>query len=66
MNMTGPGRGGSWMARLAAFDIAPLLMAASLLFASAFIAGAAVQWLRDGLGIIKESQDVEALATDSL
>ncbi len=29
---------------------------------SAFIAGAAVQWLRDGLGIIKQSSDVEALA----
>ena len=29
---------------------------------SAFIAGAAVQWLRDGLGLIKKSSDVEALA----
>jgi glycerol kinase len=29
---------------------------------SVFIAGAGVQWLRDGLGIIKESADVEALA----
>jgi glycerol kinase len=29
---------------------------------SAFIAGAAVQWLRDGLGIIKSAQDIEALA----
>ncbi len=29
---------------------------------SVFIAGAAVQWLRDGLGVIKTSQDVEALA----
>ncbi len=29
---------------------------------SAFIAGAAVQWLRDGLGIIEKSADVEALA----
>jgi glycerol kinase len=29
---------------------------------SIFIAGAAVQWLRDGLGIIKASRDVEALA----
>ena len=29
---------------------------------SIFIAGAIVQWLRDGLGIIKESSDVEALA----
>lgn len=29
---------------------------------SVFIAGAAVQWLRDGLGIIEKSSDVEALA----
>jgi glycerol kinase len=29
---------------------------------SVFIAGAAVQWLRDGLGIIQRSSDVEALA----
>lgn len=29
---------------------------------SVFIAGAAVQWLRDGLGIIKHSSDVEKLA----
>lgn len=29
---------------------------------SVFIAGAAVQWLRDGLGIIKTSKDVETLA----
>jgi glycerol kinase len=30
---------------------------------SVFVAGAVVQWLRDGLGIIKSSTDVEALAT---
>jgi glycerol kinase len=29
---------------------------------SVFIAGAVVQWLRDGLGIIKQSSDVEKLA----
>lgn len=29
---------------------------------SVFIAGAAVQWLRDGLGIIERSSDIEALA----
>jgi len=29
---------------------------------SAFIAGAMVQWLRDGLGIIKSAADIEALA----
>ena len=30
---------------------------------SAFIAGAAVQWLRDGLGLIKSSQAIERLAS---
>jgi len=30
---------------------------------SVFVAGAAVQWLRDGLGIIRGAQEVEALAT---
>ena len=29
---------------------------------SVFVAGAAVQWLRDGLGIIKTAEDVQALA----
>jgi glycerol kinase len=29
---------------------------------SVFVAGAAVQWLRDGLGIIRSSEEVEALA----
>ncbi len=29
---------------------------------SAFIAGAAVQWLRDGLGLIKKAPDIEKLA----
>jgi glycerol kinase len=29
---------------------------------SVFVAGAAVQWLRDGLGIIKESNEIETLA----
>lgn len=29
---------------------------------SVFIAGAAVQWLRDGLGIIKSASDIESLA----
>ncbi len=32
---------------------------------SVFIAGAVVQWLRDGLGIIRESVDVERLAADA-
>jgi glycerol kinase len=30
---------------------------------SAFIAGAAVQWLRDGLGLIKSAAEIEALAS---
>ncbi|MCD2518072.1 glycerol kinase GlpK [Massilia sp. G4R7] len=30
---------------------------------SVFMGGATVQWLRDGLGIIRQSSDVEALAT---
>ncbi len=30
---------------------------------SIFVAGAVVQWLRDGLGVIRRSEDVEALAT---
>jgi glycerol kinase len=30
---------------------------------SAFIAGAAVQWLRDGLGIIKDAADIEEMAS---
>ncbi len=34
-----------------------------LLEGSAFIAGAAVQWMRDGLGIIGDASEVEALAT---
>jgi glycerol kinase len=38
---------------------APLVYAAE---GSVFVTGAAVQWLRDGLGLIAESQDVEALA----
>jgi glycerol kinase len=32
---------------------------------SVFVAGAAVQWLRDGLGIIERSSDVEPLALES-
>ena len=33
---------------------------------SAFIAGAAVQWLRDGLGLIKSAPEIEALAMKAL
>lgn len=32
---------------------------------SIFIAGAAVQWLRDGLGIIKDASDVQGLALEA-
>jgi glycerol kinase len=32
---------------------------------SAFVAGAAVQWLRDGLGVIKSAADIEALAAST-
>lgn len=31
---------------------------------SAFVAGAAVQWLRDGLGILRESAEIERLARE--
>jgi len=34
-----------------------------LLEGSVFMGGATVQWLRDGLGIIRQSHEVEALAT---
>jgi glycerol kinase len=34
-----------------------------LLEGSVFMGGATIQWLRDGLGIIKQSSDVEALAS---
>ncbi len=30
---------------------------------SAFVAGAAVQWLRDGLGLVKKASEIEALAS---
>ena len=32
---------------------------------SSFVAGAAVQWLRDGLGLIEKAADVEALAKEA-
>ncbi len=31
---------------------------------SSFIAGAAVQWLRDGLGVVKSAQEIEGLARE--
>ena len=33
---------------------------------SIFVAGSVVQWLRDGLGIIKSSSEVETLAASSI
>ncbi len=48
----------AWRGRAATGDERPRYA----LEGSIFVAGAAVQWLRDGLGIIERSSDVEALA----
>jgi len=45
-----------------AWQLGPHAQAEYALEGSVFCAGAAVQWLRDGLGIIKTSGEVEALA----
>lgn len=45
-----------------AWKLGPNSPAQFALEGSVFIAGAAVQWLRDGLGIIQSSSEVEALA----
>ena len=45
-----------------AWKLGPLSPPQFALEGSVFIAGAVVQWLRDGLGIIQSSSDVEALA----
>ena len=42
--------------------VGPVARAVYALEGSAFIAGALVQWLRDGLGIIAKASEVEALA----
>ena len=42
--------------------VGPVARTAYALEGSAFIAGALVQWLRDGLGIIHKASEVEALA----
>ncbi len=42
--------------------VGPVARTAYALEGSAFIAGALVQWLRDGLGIIQKASEVEALA----
>jgi glycerol kinase len=44
------------------WQLAPGGAAAYALEGSVFSAGSAVQWLRDGLGLIEQSEDVEALA----
>jgi glycerol kinase len=46
----------------AAWKLGPKAPVEYAMEGSVFIAGAAVQWLRDGLGIIEKSSDVEALA----
>ena len=46
-----------------AWDLGAFGPAAYCVEGSAFVAGAGVQWLRDELGFIEESQDLEALAT---
>lgn len=46
----------------AAWKIGPKAPVEYAMEGSVFIAGAAVQWLRDGLGIIEKSSQVEALA----
>ena len=45
-----------------AWDLGAFGPAAYALEGSAFIAGAAIQWLRDGLGIIEKSEDIGPLA----
>lgn len=45
-----------------AWKLGPTSPAQFALEGSVFIAGAVVQWLRDGLGIIQSASDVEALA----
>jgi glycerol kinase len=52
-----PGRG-----LLATAACGPLGEPAYAVEGSVFVAGAAVQWLRDGLGIIEQAADTEALA----
>jgi glycerol kinase len=47
-----------------AWKLGPQEPAFYALEGSAFIAGAAVQWLRDGLGLFSESADVEAMAEE--
>jgi glycerol kinase len=48
--------------RAAGNAVGPHARTAYALEGSAFIAGALVQWLRDGLGLIQRAADVEALA----
>jgi glycerol kinase len=59
---TGASRPKAGSGMLATLACGPRGEAAYALEASIFIAGAAVQWLRDGLGIINRASDTETLA----
>jgi len=59
---TGERRIASQQGLLTTRAAAPHASAEYALEGSVFIAGAAVQWLRDGLGLIRASRDVEPLA----
>ncbi len=56
-------RGGKQLLTTVAYSFEPK-KATYALEGSIFVTGAAVQWLRDGLGIIAQSSDVEALAQE--
>lgn len=59
---TGPKRASAGDGLLTTLACGPRGEATFALEASIFIAGAAVQWLRDGLGIIKAAPETQALA----
>ncbi len=55
----------AWQRTAPGVGSAPIADAAALAYAlegSVFVAGSAVRWLRDGLGIIRDAADVQALA----
>jgi len=47
----------------AAWDLGPATNLTFALEGSVFVAGAAVQWLRDGLGLLREASEIEPLAS---
>ena len=59
---TGPARAESQRGLLTTVACGPAGEPVFALEGSVFIAGAAVQWLRDGLGLFQNSMDIEALA----